>query len=62
MLENQYVLLINDVIKAIKAGEDCNSIARCSDAEIDKSILKACLEEKQKRETVGTSNINNCEV
>ena len=40
----------NDVIKAIEVGEDCNSIAYCAEGEIDKSILKACLEEKEKIE------------
>ena len=39
----------DDFIKAIDAGEDCNSVAYCADGEIDKSILKACLEEKEKR-------------
>ena len=39
----------DDFIKAIDAGEDCNSVAYCADGEIDKSILKACLEEKKKR-------------
>ena len=38
----------DDFIKAIEAGEDCNSIAYCADGEVDKSILKTCLEEKEK--------------
>ncbi len=40
----------DDVIEAIEAGEDCSSIAYCADGEVDKSILKACLEEKEKIE------------
>ena len=39
----------DDFIKAIDAGEGCHSIAYCADGEIDESILKACLEEKEKR-------------
>ena len=38
-----------DFIKAIEAGEDCNSVAHCAGEEVDKSILKACLAEKKKR-------------
>ena len=37
-----------DVIEAIEAGEDCNSIAYCADGIIDESIFKACLREKEK--------------
>ena len=40
----------DDFMKAIDAGEDCNSIAHCAEGEIDKSILKACLKEKEKIE------------
>ena len=39
-----------DINAAIEAGEDCKSIAYCSNGRIDESVLKHCLAEKKKKE------------